>query len=290
MAGLNDLRPMLRGDAAAPPHLPRGLVPAADFGREVTNGGPEVDQARDGGRSLVHSLVVHNVRTERKRNRTLRTTEIGHSVRMIELPRHRLMKARAAAGFATPSDAARGLRDINVNTLISHENGNRDLSRKAAEKYAKAFGADAGWLLYGKADEREPTRPAGLITVDVPLLSWVSAGELAIDDSVVDLTDFPSIAGIDLPSGNYIALRVDGASMNKISPPGSIIFVNTADRRLVMNGCYVIADESGAATYKRYRPSDAPQFQPASYEAVEPPTLRGAIRVIGRVRRSLIDM
>lgn len=209
---------------------------------------------------------------------------------MIELPRHRLSKARAAAGFASPSDAARALRDVNVNTLISHENGNRDISRKAAEKYAKAFGTDAGWLLYGKSGEREAARPPGLITVDVPLVSWVSAGELAIDDGGADMTDFPSIAGIDLPSGDYIALRVDGPSMNKISPPGSIIFVNTADRRLVMNGCYVIADETGAATYKRYRPSDDPQFQPASYEDIDPPHLEGAIRVIGRVRRSLIDM
>ncbi|WP_292577414.1 hypothetical protein [Mesorhizobium sp.] len=42
-----------------------------------------------------------------------------------------MQQARAQAGYASPSDAARALRDINKNTLISHENGNRPLSRKA---------------------------------------------------------------------------------------------------------------------------------------------------------------
>lgn len=209
---------------------------------------------------------------------------------MIEEPRHRLAKARAAAGYDSPSEAARNLRNINKNTLISHENGNRGLSRMAAVKYAAAFGVEAGWLLYGKDGSALVVKPAGLVTVDVPLVSWVSAGEMALDDGLVDLTDFPTVAGIDLPAGEYIALRVDGPSMNKISPPDSIIFVNTSDRRLVMNGCYVIADETGAATYKRYRPNDDPQFQPASYDDIDPPRLEGAIRIIGRARRSMIDM
>ena len=78
--------------------------------------------------------------------------------------------------------------------------------------------------------------------------------------------------------------------MNKISPPDSLIFVDLNDRRLVSNACYVIADETGAATYKRYRPNDKPPFQPASYEDIPPPRLEGAITVIGRVKRSMIDM
>ena len=78
--------------------------------------------------------------------------------------------------------------------------------------------------------------------------------------------------------------------MNKISPPESIIFVNRRDKRLVANACYVIADENGATTYKRYRPGENPQFQPASYDDVKPPKLQGAIKIIGRVRRSIINM
>ena len=65
--------------------------------------------------------------------------------------------------------------------------------------------------------------------------------------------------------------------MNKISPPDSIIFVNLRDKRLVTNGCYVISDETGRATYKRWRPNDNPPFQPASYLDIPPPELEGAI-------------
>lgn len=90
------------------------------------------------------------------RNRTPWTTHIGQNVRME--PKDRLKQARLAAGYETPSDAARALKNkgINKNTLISHENGNRAISRKAAEKYAKAFGVRAGWLLYGEAENEAP--------------------------------------------------------------------------------------------------------------------------------------
>jgi hypothetical protein len=61
---------------------------------------------------------------------------------------------------------------------------------------------------------------------------------------VINLSDYPAIPATDLEEGEWIALRVDGPSMNKISPPDSIIFVNLRDKRLVTNGCYVISDET----------------------------------------------
>lgn len=60
--------------------------------------------------------------------------------------------AREAAGYKTPTDAARAHRNIGKDLLISNENGNRPISRKAAEKYAEAFGVKAGWILFGDAD------------------------------------------------------------------------------------------------------------------------------------------
>lgn len=210
----------------------------------------------------------------------------------MEKPKDRLRLARERAGFATPSEAARSIHAINKNTLISHENGNRDISRKAAEKYATAFNVKAGWLLYDEVSDEAQEGPPAPLFMDVPLISWVSAGELAgsDQDAVLDLLDFPTVTEADLPNGEWIALKVDGPSMNKISPPESVIFVNLKDRRLVANACYIIADETGAATYKRYRPTLNPQFQPASYEKIPAPKLEGAIRVVGRVRRSRIDM
>ena len=81
--------------------------------------------------------------------------------------------------------------------------------------------------------------------------------------------------------------------MDRISPPGSIIFVDIKDRRLVANACYVIRDEvEGGSSYKRYRPS------PARWEAVstskrhKPYLIKGdrAPTVIGRVKRTVLDL
>jgi SOS-response transcriptional repressor LexA len=126
--------------------------------------------------------------------------------------------------------------------------------------------------------------------IRVPMISWVSAGEMVDQATVLDFSEFPTIAASRLPAGRWIALRVDGPSMNKISPPDSLIFVDLNDRRLVTNACYVISDETGRATYKRYRANDKPPFQPASYEDVPPPKLEGAVTVIGRVKRTMLDM
>ncbi|CZT36159.1 S24 family peptidase [Rhizobium sp. 9140] len=201
----------------------------------------------------------------------------------------RLVEARKRAkiGGVKLTSAAFGW---NVNNYKAHESGRNGFGITDAKKYAKAFKVSLNWLFFGTGtpEDIDPEIPS---VVDVPLISWISAGQLGEQDGLSDFSDFPTIQAIDLPEGDWIALRVVGDSMNKISPPESIIFANRRDRRLVSNGCYVVADETGAATYKRYRPNDLPPFQPASYdENIEPPDFQGSVTVIGRVRRSIINM
>ncbi len=212
--------------------------------------------------------------------------KIVDNVRMTYLPKDRLKIARKNAGYVTPSEAARAIPALNQNTLISHENGNRGISRQMAELYGQVFNVDPGWILYGESPQENPN-----LNISIPLVPWISAGELSEQDGIMDFSDYPMTEAVNLPAGEWIALRVDGASMNKISPPDSIIFVNMRDKKLVPNACYVIADESGQATYKRYRPNDDPPFQPASYDkTIKAPKLEGAISIIGRVRRTILDM
>ena len=175
----------------------------------------------------------------------------------------------------------------NENNYKAHESGRNGFGIVDTKKYAKAFGVSTQWLHLGIGDP-DDVDPDLIQPVDVPLVSWVSAGQLDSQDGITDFSDCPVISTLDLPDGDWIALRVDGESMNRVSPPGSIIFVNRRDRRLVANGCYVIADETGAATYKRYRPAEDPPFRPASTEPMDAPDLDGAIKVIGRVRRSVL--
>ncbi|QRM55126.1 S24 family peptidase [Sinorhizobium sp. BG8] len=132
------------------------------------------------------------------------------------------------------------------------------------------------------ADETTPPQT-------VPLISWVSAGTLSRDDAADE--HLGSLIVADLPKGDWIALRVEGNSMDRISPPESIIFVDRGDTKLVNNGCYVIDDGEGNATYKRYRPGPPQRFEPVSTDPnIEPIYFDNEPRVVGRVRRSLINM
>lgn len=118
--------------------------------------------------------ITYKTYDEKSRaNRTPWTIFLSHKVRM-EKPNDRLVRARLRAGLKTPTEAARKFsREINRNTITSHENGNRPISRKAAERYGRLFDVEPGWLLFGgdeplglpevKAQEwKEPLREAAM--------------------------------------------------------------------------------------------------------------------------------
>jgi phage repressor protein C with HTH and peptisase S24 domain len=207
----------------------------------------------------------------------------------------RIQKRLKAVG-KTESRAAldAGLSDAAIrNMRRSIASGRRDpgASSTTLAALAPVLGTNLAWLLEGTGPEEGP----GATTIEVRLVSWVSAGQLAQPDSSVSAAEIdyaPPVYASDLdPAGDWIALRVDGDSMNRISPQDSIIFVDRRDRRLVPNACYVIGDGNGGATYKRYRPpsrwepvSTNPEHKPIDLPiGVEPD-------IIGRVRKTVLSM
>ena len=127
----------------------------------------------------------------------------------------------------------------------------------------------------------------------VPLISWISAGQLALTASMDDFEHVTFAYAPDLdPGGDWIALRVDGRSMDKVSPHDSIIFVNRNERTLVPNACYIIGDGNGGATYKRFRAPNI--FEAVSTKAEDYPSITfpegQEPDIIGRVRKSTLDM
>lgn len=199
----------------------------------------------------------------------------------------RLRQARKHAGFNSAAEAAESL-GVRYPTYAGHENGTRGVPR-AAEKYARRFRVSLDWLLRGiGAGPGEEQEMLSDRAIDVPLIAKVSAGVLQRDDLREE--QIGTITVGQLPVGDWIALEVDGDSMDRISPPESIIIVNRADKRLVANACYVIADESGQATYKRYRPNPD-RFEPVSTNSSHEPIFPQQMPpVIGRVRVSMIKM
>lgn len=199
----------------------------------------------------------------------------------------RLRQARQDAGFDKAADAARAL-DVSYPTYAGHENGNRGVGPEALTKYARRFKVSVDWLLTGKGEKQddaaEPMR--------VPLISWVSAGALAMPDYVPDgFDEVPYVHAPDLdPNGDWIALRVDGRSMDKISPHDSIIFVNRKERTLIPNALYIIGDNNGGATYKRFRPPnilEAVTTKPEDYPSM---TFNQEPDIIGRVRKTVLSL
>lgn len=201
---------------------------------------------------------------------------------VMEEPKARLKQAMVAAGYPTPTEASKGLK-ININTLTSHCNGNRPISRKAAERYAKAFGVSAGWLLFD--DQEEPQGE-----VEIPVISMVNAGALREEQGVMhhDIESWIKVS--DLPKGDWIGLAVEGDSMDRIAPDGSTIFVNRADTRLVDGRFYVFSLGCGSATFKRWR-RDPDRLQPYSTNPDHISTPVGdGLFVFGRARRVIIDI
>lgn len=142
-------------------------------------------------------------------------------------PRHRLQEARANAGFTTPSEAARAFpRDINRNTLISHENGNRPISKKAAEKYGELFGVSPGWILFNEGDEESAdTAPNEVVLSRVGMTAGLVAGVAEagtfreVDE--FDQSERPQVAlprDEKFPNARQLLFDCSGDSMNDLKP------------------------------------------------------------------------
>ena len=86
----------------------------------------------------------------------------------------------------------------------------------------------------------------------VPKVSKIAAGNLTELGAVETLEDFPRISAAGLPFGVWIAMEVEGGSMDRVSPDGSLIFVNMADKEMISGRCYVFQDIDGSASYKRF--------------------------------------
>jgi hypothetical protein len=109
------------------------------------------------------------------------------------------------------------------------------------------------------------------------------------------LAPFPwrLLAFADLGRGDFFALQVEGTSMDRISPEGSVIVVDRSDKQLVGGKPYIFSLKGGEATYKLWHPGDPAYLEPSSWDASNKPQFVKRMKelfVIGRVRRTLMDL
>lgn len=128
----------------------------------------------------------------------------------------------------------------------------------------------------------------------VPLIDRIAAGALKSPTSQIPLQDAKMLAFSDLGPGEFFALEVEGDSMDRYSPEGSIIVVDKRERRLAPGRCYVF-EVAGQVTYKMWprRETGEPEYlAPHSTNALNKPRFfkKRDLNVIGRVKRTVLDL
>jgi len=179
------------------------------------------------------------------------------NVPMTEKQSDRLRKVRIQKGFSTSSDAARAY-GWNQNTYISHENGNRGLSPKSAERYARAYGVGVGWLLTGENPPRwmdENEIPKELRPVrQVPRLTMQELSTLhdgTIMEHLARCTEF-AVIGIDPKLGAHVfEIVLDDGSMSPYFKTGETVTVDPEQK--AEPGDYVLAVIRGNALFRWLR-------------------------------------
>lgn len=175
--------------------------------------------------------------------------------------------------------------DLSTGYVSRMERGERNVSLKNLRLMADALNVPPSTLVIDPdAPDQEQT-----VTRDVPILTWVSAGSPEVPEMSVEQIGRIKVGDLD-PRGDWIALQVEGDSMNMISPHGSIILVDRHDKRLISGRCYVIANGDHEVTYKRYR-ANPNRMEPVSTNAAHEPIFYDhEPRIIGRVRKTIYEM
>ncbi len=174
-------------------------------------------------------------------------------------------------------------------TISSWERGRTEPTRHDVQKIADSLRLPASDIEGSTSEE-----PAQRRFREVPVISWVSAGQIS------EAGDIRDVAGryaerlliTDLPEADYFATDVRGDSMDRISPEGSRIIVNASDKNLHPGKCYLFSLR-GEATYKRYQSEPVIRFEPYSTNPANQTIYPKADKdwlVIGRVVRSYIDL
>lgn len=199
------------------------------------------------------------------------------------------------------SAAATGSRDT-IRTIRRNvaDGSQRGISTETLRKLATALKTTDEWLLHERGpeevdvaaapDDSQPSSRRERIA-RIPLLSWVSAGRLASVENQIPVEDVPLLAFADLGRGDFFALRVEGDSMDRISPDSSVIVVNRANRQLVNGKAYVFAIR-GETTFKLWH-AEPEYLAPHSTNPANQPIFfkrKKDLEVVGRVRRSVLDL
>lgn len=165
--------------------------------------------------------------------------------------------------------------------------------RKVSADEMLAIEEITGFHAPAEARQLSETKSTSKI-IRVPLLDKVTAGKLKTPSSQIPDHDVMWLSFSDLGRGDYFALKLedDADSMDRVSPPSSVIVVDKADRVLRSGKCYVFSLD-GETTYKMWQDGEPAYLAPFSTNPSHKPIFvkkRRGFDVIGRVKRSVLDL
>lgn len=285
--GLDKARPSIYRDRAAPPDVAPASSRVVGVTARLSKLG-HAAESRDEVVEVLHenqplkSASPGKLRIKRSNVNAPCVTQYAKLVGME--PHERLKWARKRQGrYDTATDAARAF-GWPVSTYLGHENGDRKPSRKAAEKYAKAYGVRWEWLLTGSGSPTANNR--------VSVVGKVGAGGSILTDLEQIPPDglYEIETPIEIPDDS-IAFEVDGTSMFPRYDPGDVVICRREgmDISEVIGWEGAIRTSDGQRYLKRVVQGSAPKtFDLESYNA---PVIRGvgiewASRVAVVIRRS----
>jgi SOS-response transcriptional repressor LexA len=165
----------------------------------------------------------------------------------------------------------------------------KSLKAETAERLQNVTGYRSAWLVSGRGPKlvSDNTEPGPSLQSEVPVISWVKAGEWAEAADPLMPGDAERWMPCPVKHGPHtFALRVRGDSMTapygRSYPEGCVIFVEP-DLRSPMNGQRVIAKLAGSndVTFKVYKEEDGRRWLQALNPAHQP--IRDEFRIIGTV-------
>lgn len=163
-------------------------------------------------------------------------------------PHIRLKEARLNAGYKSATDAARSM-GVKVVTYTAHENGGRAFDRDLARLYAKHYGVDPAWLIFGESKAPDEAAKADPFFRPAP---DQSSSDL---DSFWEMPDHFLSSGLDIAGRGARVMEIIGDYMydpsNPTAPgslfPGDRVIIDTNDTRPTPPGAFAVFDGSAVS-------------------------------------------
>lgn len=168
---------------------------------------------------------------------------------LMSTPNQRLKDAREKAGFRNAADAA-NTKGWTYSTYAGHENGSRQIMPDAAEKYARAFGVSANYILFGgtsagvhRVENDEAIHTNGTLIPVYDVQASAGFGALVDYEEQTHSLAFPPDYLRKLTAGSprdLVIISVKGDSMENTLLDDDIVLVDTSKTHMGYEGMFVL--------------------------------------------------